>query len=78
MIKENKVTLIITTLVLLLPMIIGLLLWDTIPDQVPIHWSMDGQVDQWSSKGILVFGLPIMMLGIHWLCIFAYTKNKKG
>lgn len=78
MIKENKITLIITTLVLLLPMIIGLLLWDTIPDQVPIHWGMDGQADQWGSKGILVFGLPIMMLGIHWLCIFAYTQDPKN
>ena len=71
MIKKNKVTLILTTLILLCPMLIGLLLWNQLPDQIPSHWNIHGEIDGWSSKGFAVFGLPAMLLGLHWLCVFA-------
>lgn len=73
MIQKNKGTLIITTLVLLIPIVIGLLLWDQLPDQLPTHWNTDGNVDGWSSKAFAIFGLPTILLVLHWVCIF--TSN---
>ena len=78
MLKKNKGTLIITTLIMLLPMVIGLLLWDRLPDSVPSHWDISGNVDGWSSKAFAVFGFPGILLGIHWLCVFASQADPKS
>ena len=69
MIKRNKWILFVTSLVILLPMAVGLILWNQLPEQMPTHWGADGQVDGYSSKLFGVLGLPLFMLGIHWLCV---------
>ena len=77
MIKNNKTTLIITSLVLLFPVLVGLILWDKLPEQIPTHWGIHGEVDGWSSKSTAVFLLPCIMLGIHWLCLLATKLDPK-
>ena len=77
MIKKYKRTLILTTLVLLIPVLVGLLLWDRLPDPMPTHWNIDGEVDGWSSKPFTVFGLPALMIALQWVCIFASTADPK-
>lgn len=71
MIKKNKFTLIVTTLVMLIPIIVGLLIWDRLPEQVPTHWGINGEVDGWSSKAFTVFGLPGILIALHWVCVLA-------
>ena len=77
MIKKYKRTLILTTLVLLIPVLVGLLLWDRLPDPMPSHWNIDGEVDGWSSKTFTVFGLPALMIALQWVCIFACKADPK-
>lgn len=77
MFKENKKTLFITCAVILLPIIAGLLLWDRLPDRIPTHWGMGGEVDGWSSKGFAVFAMPALMLGIQLLCFFVTASDPK-
>ena len=77
MVKKNKWILIITTLALLLPMILGLLLWNRLPKSVPTHWGIDGQPDGWSSKAVAVFLFPAIMLAFHWVCILVSTADPK-
>lgn len=77
MFKENKKTLFITCAVILLPIIAGLLLWDRLPDRIPTHWGMGGEVDGWSGKGFAVFAMPLMMLGIQLLCFFVTASDPK-
>ena len=77
MIKKYKKTLIITTLVLLIPVLVGLLLWNRLPDPMPSHWNIDGEVDGWSSKAFTVFGLPALMIALQWVCIFATKADPK-
>ena len=77
MIKKYKRTLILTTLVLLIPVLVGLLLWDQLPDPMPSHWNIDGEVDGWSSKTFTVFGLPALMIALQWVCIFASKADPK-
>lgn len=77
MIKEYKKLLVFTSIVMLIPILIGLLLWNRLPEQIPSHWDINGNVDSWSSKGFTVFAMPAMLLAIHWLCVFASTTDPK-
>lgn len=76
MIRQNKKSIIIASLLTLLPMIVGLVLWNRLPESVPTHWGLDGEADGFSSKAFSVFGLPLIMLALMWVCIF-FTANDK-
>ena len=39
MIKKNMGKMILTSLLILLPVIAGLLLWNDLPDQIATHWA---------------------------------------
>ena len=77
MFKQYKKTLIITSLILLIPVAVGLLLWNQLPDVIPTHWGINGEVDGWSSKPFAVFGLPLLLVVIQWGCVFASTADPK-
>lgn len=77
MIKKHLKTLIITSIIILLPIAAGLLLWDQLPEQIPSHWNINGEVDGWSSKGFAVFALPLILLGAQWLCCFVTGADPK-
>ncbi len=68
MLKKYRKTLVITTLVMLLPILAGALLWNKLPEQVPTHFNAAGEADGFSSRAFTVFGLPAILLGVHWLC----------
>lgn len=68
MIKKNLKTLVITSLVILLPVLAGVILWNQLPDQMPSHWNLSGEIDGWSSKAFAVFGMPLIMLAFQWIC----------
>lgn len=78
MIKKNKGTLILTSIVLLIPILIGLLLWNRLPEQIPSHWGIDGEIDGWSSKAFAVFGFPCILLALHWICVLASNADPKA
>ena len=75
--KKNLKTLIIASIVILLPVLAGLLLWPHLPEQMPSHWNAQGQVDGWSSKSFAVFGLPLILLAAQWLCILGSFADPK-
>ena len=78
MIKKNLKVLIITSIILLLPILVGLILWNQLPEQMPTHWNAEGVVDGWSSKGFTVFGLPAILFGFHWLCLLGSNADPKN
>ena len=41
-IKKYKKTLILTAILTLLPMVIGFILWDKLPDQIATHFGSNG------------------------------------
>ncbi len=77
MIKKHLKTIIITSALTLTPMIVGLLLWDKLPDNIPTHFGISNEPDGWSSKPFAVFGLPLIMLAMHLVCIFATKLDPK-
>ena len=76
--KKNKWLMVVTSIIILLPILGGVLLWDKLPEQVPFHWGVDGEVDGWASKPMAVFGLPPFMLAIQWICILATGLEPKA
>ena len=77
MIKKNLKILIITSIIILLPMVAGLILWNQLPEQIPTHWNANGEVDGWSSKAFAVFGLPLLMLAFQWICTLGTGADPK-
>lgn len=64
MLKKNKSRIIISSIIILLPMIFGLIMWDKLPDTMTTHWGADGNADGFSGKVFAVFGLPSEVFAI--------------
>lgn len=57
MTKDTKKLTIITTLICLIPIIIGIILYPQLPDTIVTHWDGQGNPNGWSPKfmGVIVF-----------------------
>lgn len=67
--SKVDITMIITTLICLLPLLLALVLYNQLPNEIAIHWDSVGNPDNFASKAMVVWGLPIFMAGIH---LFVY------
>lgn len=77
MIKKNRKILLMNSIVILLPIVAGLLLWNQLPEQVPFHWNAAGEVDGWASRPVAVFVTPPILLVLHWVCVLATSADPK-
>ena len=77
MLKENKRTLIVTSIVILLPVLIGVFLWKQLPDVMATHFGWKNEADGFSGKAFAVFGLPLFLLAIHWLAVVVTAHDPK-
>ena len=78
MIRQHKKMILLTSIATLLPILIGLLLWKQLPDSVATHWSTGNEPDGYSSKAFAVFGLPVIMLILHLVCVIATNIDPKA
>lgn len=76
--KKYRIHLLISSLVILLPMIVGGVLWLYFPDKMIVHWNFQGQPDGVANKGFVIFGLPLFLLFLHWIGIFFTIKDRKN
>ena len=76
-IKKYKKTLILTTILTLLPMVVGFILWNKLPDQIATHFGSNGEPNGWSSKPIAVIGLPALLTAVHLACFFITLADPK-
>ena len=77
MLKRNKGTLILTTIITALPILLGLALWSRLPETIATHFDVNGVADGWSSKAFAVFGLPAFLVAVHLLCAFGTMMDPK-
>lgn len=75
--NKSKWTMLTTSLLILLPIVAGLILWDKLPDEIPYHWGVGGEVDGWASKPVAVFLMPLFMLAMQWFCFLASGLDPK-
>ena len=75
--KKYKKTMILTSIVTLLPIVIGVLLWEQLPEQVATHFDFEGNPNGWTSKGVTVFGIPLFLLVCNWIAVAATLSDPK-
>ncbi|MDY4670789.1 MAG: SdpI family protein [Oliverpabstia sp.] len=63
--KEYKGKIILTSIVTILPILIGLVLWNKLPDTIATHFGADNVPNGWSSKPFAVIGIPAILLVFH-------------
>ena len=79
MIRKHLKVLIITSAIILLPILAGIILWKRLPEQLPIHWNAAGEIDGWCGKAFAVFGLPAILLTVQWLgTLVTFADPKKS
>ena len=77
MLKANKKSLIIASIVTILPVLIGIICWNRLPDVMATHFGVNNEANGFSSKAVAVFGLPLLLLVILWLGTFITFNDPK-
>ncbi len=77
MIKKNKLKIIISSVITLLPMIFGFLVWDRLPENVATSFGWNGEITGYSSKMFAVVGLPAILTLVNLICIIATSADPR-
>ena len=77
MLKEHKRTLIITSVVTVLPVLIGVFFWNRLPDVMATHFGANNKADGYSSKVLAVFGLPLILVALEWFGALVMSHDPK-
>lgn len=76
--KINKKRLLITVLVCLLPILLGAIVYPYLPKQMPIHYNINNEPDQYAAKEYALFGIPVFMALLQIMCVsIAGISQKK-
>lgn len=78
MFKKYKKQLILSSLVILLPIVFGLVMWNQLPDSLTTHWGIDGQADGWSSKGFAIFFMPVFLVAMQLFLVWITELTNRG
>ena len=76
--KINLKLLSLTSILTLLPILVGVILWKDLPASLPSHFGLDGQADGFSSKLEVVFLIPLVMLGLHFFAVVVTSLDPKA
>lgn len=76
--KKMDATCIISSFVCLVPMILSIALYSSLPEQLPIHWDATGAADHYASKNIVAFGLPLFMFIMNVIVHFIINNSQKN
>ena len=77
MMKKYKKRIIISSVITLLPILAGLILWTRLPDTIATHFGNDNVANGWSSKPFVVFAMPLLLLGLHLFILFVTMNDPK-
>ena len=75
LLKEHKMLLVITSCIILLQTLVGVLIWDRLPDPIATHFNFRNEPDGWTSKAFTVFGMPLVLLALHWITLLVSSAK---
>lgn len=78
MIKNNKIKFIISVIITLIPILVGFILWNKLPDNMVTHIGADGTPDGISSKLFAILVLPLILLVLHVFLIAVTPRIDKS
>lgn len=76
--KSEKVTIILSVIVCLLPMILGIAVYDQLPEVMATHFNFHNEPNGFMSRGMTVFGMPVILAVLQGvMCFTTFKKNAK-
>ena len=75
--KSNTFMLILTSIVCLLPMVLGLVLYKDLPAQVVMQWNLEGEPNWFAPKAVAAFAMPLFFAGINILTITLINRDSR-
>ncbi len=76
--KFNRKQVAISCLLCFIPLIVGLLLWNRLPDIIPTHFNISGEADGFMKKPMAVIALPLFLAAINLFAIFVTEHDPKN
>lgn len=74
--KKNK-SFILSIIVCLLPIALGIILYEKLPNDMPMHFSTANGVDNYANKNFVIFGLPILMAFVQTILMIVMKKANR-
>lgn len=68
---------VITTIVCLLPILLGLAIYDRLPEQVAVHFGGDGEPNGWMHKSFAVWVIPAFLAVLNLICHIGGNSDPK-
>lgn len=75
--KNDKRNLLLSTVLCLLPIALYLAVYDSLPEQMAMQWSVEGTANWYAPKAAAVFGLPAVLTVIHLINVFVRHADPK-
>lgn len=60
------------------PMIMGFVLYHKLPNKIPIHWNIGGNIDQYGDKNLVIIGFPLLMILISVVIMVIDNANRQN
>ena len=73
----KKRTIISVLCITLSPILLGIALWNQLPEKLPVHFDWNGVADSFASKPVTIFGIPLFIAAVLAICIFFTMKDPK-
>ena len=67
--QAHKMLLLVSICIIFVQTLVGMILWDRLPDQIATHFNFHNQPDGYSGKAFTVFGMPLILLALHLICL---------
>ncbi len=74
--KAKQISL--SILLCLLPILLGLILWNQLPEQIPIQFNSAQQVNTYAPKALAIFGLPVFFAAVDAFALFGIKTDPKA
>lgn len=74
---NRKKMIFLTSLFILIPILVGLVLWNKLPEEIPVHFNSAGEPDNYSSKAFAIFFIPLFLWVMHLLTGFITLADPK-
>lgn len=74
---NRKKMILLTSIAVLIPMIVGLVLWNKLPEEIPVHFNSLGEPDNYESKSFAVFFIPLFLWVVHLVTGFITLADPK-
>ncbi len=77
MMKQNKFKIIISSVITLLPMFFGIIVWDMLPEKIATSFGLNGEIKGYSGKLFTVVGFPVILTLVNLICIIATNADPR-